>query len=643
MIKSDKEFIAARTDDGKPLWKTGESPENSDLNNGAQAIQQLLESKKQFLLGEESGVKSNLPNRNIMWGVKFTENGNLQYLEGNNATTHFNTLMNSNDDDSPILLVGWNPFKAIGHAIGSIFHWISGAIGTIRSFILNVIDGITTVILDIAGTIFKFVIDVIEKVFPFVQIILDALLVVFKTVMKWIGKLIGWDDIWETHKVIAKMLENGMKSNTENAINKIDYWRKNADSFFDSLKDNFHNIGLDEVPLVDIKQDQKNVYSSPENKALNSPEANWAMYQMQHGGIMIDTEIMGNNGGDPFNQFINSISNQFSFLEKEIGAIIDFILHPDFSLHGLIKLLTPIFDNVIDSLKSFIDGVLDFIIKFMQEIEQMLTQKVKIPFLSSFYEFMTNLLGEGEELTFINAVSLLVAIPYTTTLKLTGQGAPFKDGRHGMDEKELFDRLLNVDLIQTSLNMPNQQKNSLDEEISRYSNIGGTIGATAGIVGAVTGFFAFADKSTSKKLKYWNVGFGLLSQICTIPIPVDDSTKAETSESIRMTQFLMTYINTITSPMIKNEMTANFIGATVSIFSLGLNIASNVVKDPGAASWVIHMGSRTGSIVSGCAKISEQPEFVVAGQGISFSESLSSFIRTIATDEKILNHGVLVG
>ena len=620
LIKSDTDFINAKTDDDKPLWETEELPENSDLNNGAEAIQKLLESRQQFILEENTNIKSSSSNKNTTWGVIFTEKGQIQHLVGNDAINHLNTLTNNINSDSSKIRAGWNPLKPIGHAFGSFFHWVSGAIGKIRSFIFEIIDGITTVILNIAGNIFTFVIDVIEKVFPFVKVILDALLIAFKTVLKWIGKLIGWDAIWDTHKWISKMTRNGTESLSNSMDRSIPLMKNSIHEYISHLQDNLSELTDSDLP-EDI--DPKNNLLTNVLGGIISPIFNWPMYHLLHSGALhklYDITL----GNVPFlNDFIEKQAEVYLYVEKlvqeEMDQIITFAKNPDFSTKGLLRLFEPILTRILTTVDKLIQGLLDFLVTAFKQALSIINSPIKIPFLTPMVSFIAKMMGEEikEEITLLDGISLFVSFPVTITYKIiNGGGRPFEEAPEGFGEPAMFDFIMN-NKTSTDLRKNNSEELSDSEKILfYYEKIGGCVGS---IIGGLNLMTPFLNKNPGfKKVK---LGFSAICHIFTFPVFFGklDSKNKKVSYSFRVSQYAISIASAYILPLLsKNKddpklpvpkTSTNIINFVLSTVTLGTNITSSVLSEPNTPgiSWAGQMFSRASSLVAAGANFSKPP------------------------------------
>lgn len=170
-------------------------------------------------------------------------------------------------------------------------------------------------------------------------------------------------------------------------------------------------------------------------------------------------------------------------------------------MDDLWKLLADAADTVISVLAQFVDGMLHFVEDVLGDFKDLLTQPLEIPFFSTLYEFVTELLGDGEEFTVINGVSFLISIPLVTMMRVGGYGIP-PEHNTGMDDpsfpKKLHDQVhaaLNpsrAKSLKSSKAMKHIQplaaaddKPSFEPPIGLqvYSGVAGAINAVCAIIG----------------------------------------------------------------------------------------------------------------------------------------------------------------
>jgi hypothetical protein len=354
------------------------------------------------------------------------------------------------------------------------------------------------------------------------------------------------------------------------------------------------------------------------------------------------------------NEFIKEQVNIFSSLPamvlKEIGKFIEFLKKPDFSIHGMINLFSPILEFILDFSESLIMGALNFLVLALKGLEKAFTQTIDIPFLTPLYKFITGLLGESEAFSLLNGFSLLFSVPFTIIYKIIHGRAPFKDGSQGLDEEELYDYLFNSasDNGQkfindcTSVNIEGgytqQNKQFIDNEaLENYVNTGGVIGCCFSLFSGVIGCTA--------KLSAHNAALNNIHQIiqgvvyvCLIPIPpklqeLEDDEQHD-DFPFRWAQYSLSIVGTY----ILSRDKTSVLPLVNSILLLALNITANCQRNPGTDLWIGNMMSRAASVGSNIGGITENGYITAVSAGLALGGSSTSLY--VAGSKRIV-HGTV--
>ena len=107
-------------------------------------------------------------------------------------------------------------------------------------------------------------------------------------------------------------------------------------------------------------------------------------------------------------------------LNTDLDALIDLIKHG--SMDKLWTLIADAADTVISVIAQFVDGFLHFCEDIINDLKDLLTQPIEVPFFTKLYQFMCQLMGYDEDFTLINSISFLISIPLTTMMKIGGYG-----------------------------------------------------------------------------------------------------------------------------------------------------------------------------------------------------------------------------
>jgi hypothetical protein len=641
-IKTGKDFEEALTDAGS-LWDPQGPPSRRDLDEAATIIGQLLDCKRKMLEDEIAkwpGARAGNPypppdpwsakSNTDLWGVQF-DNGTVKYLDGKEAQEVL---------DKDAAGKGVHPIRWIGHTIGSLIHSVKSLFGELRSFIVRKVNDVTRFILNIAGELFEFVIDTLEKVFPFLKAVFDALGLVFKTLLHWLGRLLGWNDIWDTHKMIARFTRNGMKSIAAHAQGAVKEWKRSAHASIAKLKE---SVNPDDLP----EERKKN----PITRWLVSPLFTWPMYMLQHGMWRIPYNVtigQMNELDHRLQEQAQAYGYVSGMVQDELRAIVAFATSPSFSSEDLLKLFRPILDRIletVDQLIGMVGGLLDFAAEVVGQMEKLFDADAAIPFVGPIYEFLTKLCGEKEDFNFLNGLSLIIAIPFTTYYKSVIGGKPFESVSDGFGEPEMFEEIWaaapqNAPLAgRTDSGVPESPSES-DRRIHEYQSVGGEIGS---FFGMLNGFLAFG--SGNKVVDKIGMVLNILTHAATIPVVTAAGLQSDDDRAaygLRWTQFVMSWAPAYvlpSRPVAKRPIPAMIL----SITSLGTNVAANVLSSPGTLSWIGQMMSRAGSLVSGAGAFTDKNPYVLsAGVGLDLGGGLLSLTSASVGLGKDLNHGTFV-
>lgn len=654
-IKNAKDFKKAKTCDGDSLWIDDDIPKDKDLNSSALIIQQILSTKKDLLDEKKYNLPDSAPipedfRPDSIWGAKF-DGDDISYLNENEAES----LLDDQEKNK-----SWNPFKWVGHAIGTIFRSIKSLFTKLKSFVVKTINKVTTFVLEIAGKVFEFVIDTLETVFPFLKTIFDIIGLVFKTLLKWLGKIFGWNDIWDTHKVIAKITTNGTQSISKQVDKSVDIWKDSIDDFVNSLENKMHEVTQSDMPQDVDKSDNKTLNTFMH--LFGSPLFNWPMYHLLHSGALKKVYNFLFKDNPLLNSFIEKQAKIYEelgeLIEKQINSILEFATKPSFSPKSLLKLFEPIIEFVLDKFNDLLKGILDFLSESIKTAQEFFTETIEIPFFTPMYKFITDLLGEKEEFSLVNVFSLIVAIPYTIFYKIfTGGEKPFEKVPSNFWESEMFDSLFEngfpnpkLQIVNSSFMLSNSKEmNDWDQIATIYQGYGGFIGAFTGMF---NGFFSFGKGE--KLIEEISQVLSIISFATTIPIAKTNSlnTKGKiTALTLREFQYIIGLVMAFVIPNVKrytadkNPKEKAIVNEVLSAVCLGTNITSNILSNPGTLGWIGQMFSRTSSLVSGAGVIADKnPYVILAGGSLGLIGGVMSISNAaISLEEDIqLYHGTFV-
>ncbi len=652
-VKSADDFEKARTNEGESLWKGSASkPTRHDLDASATIISRLLDTRRGLLEDERAKLPGAgpAPDRpDGSWGVQFGADGSVTYLDGDQVQGILAEAPGQ----------GFHPFRWIGHTIGSVVHGIKSLFGKAWSFVVRQVDRVTTFILNLAGEIIHVVIDTLEKVFPFLKAIFDAIGLVFKTVLRWLGRFLGWNDIWATHKMIARITRNGTKSLVTHIEHSVSDWKDDLDEYVSRLQRELAEITDKNLP--DDSEKKKNRVLSIFNDLLSSPLFSWPLYMLLHGGIVILEEAYHLTIGrvealDKFVQQQAEIHKEVvTFVEKQLCAILEFATDPNFSTRGLLRLFRPLLDEILKTVGALLRGLLDFLVDAVEKLEELFGSKVQIPFVGPMYKFVTGLLGEKEEFNFLNAFSLMISAPYTIFYKVfSGGHKPFDTVTDGFGEPEMFDAFWKSPPQRAQpaeiagLGSADDDSSEWDEVVAQYRGVGGVVGCFMAMLNS-----AITPAKGVKLADEISMVFSIITHANTIPLATAatfDGSKKQAAYGLRVSQYFMSYIPAYVLPNLSRYAAAasrskekNIVSMVISVATLGTNIAANVLANPGPLSWTGQMMTRAGSVVSGAGTLADKnPYVLLAGTVLALSGGSCSMANAALIEGENVNHGTFV-
>ena len=499
---------------------------------------------------------------------------------------------------------------------------------------------------------FKIALKTLASVFKALNWILKLVGIDLGKILAWLGHLFGWDDIWDTHKKIAAMMRNGLDTFVERASHDVDGWRATAGGALDNLDKQVRELIL----LASASSSSANgqaagIRSQNRGASFSRPQNNFTLYQVQHGGIVAGTGV-AIPGGDAVGQFANDLliptfNSIIGAVEKDIAALRDLVSDPDHMFDNLRVLLVDLIETVLTPLKTLVDGALKLLVDVLHDLKGALGDEVDLPFISSFYEFVTDILGDEEDFTFINGIALLLAIPIVEISKATIGHPPF-DGVEGVDESDYFDRLVpsadhpkpvRMMLAATPRSALAEKPAGGASELSRaskgYRKAGGIIYPIGIFIGDILALVSIAKateggegEDIASTLDKVQAAFALaaLSQA----FPLEAKNGDNDALWCKRAAWLALVANNALLWRLKGNMTKGGWFFFTSLVALILSAVGDGLGDEEWDAWIPDIVTNIGGMVGGAAAAADQEEIAVAGGGIIFLGDVAGLVAGIA-------------
>lgn len=712
-VQTGADLTAARTQDGKPVL---EGTYDDDTVSGVAAnVSQLTGASGQYVTGarpagttfvtvEADGAKhdgvlqvAHLP-ANFAVGMQLKAGGWQPHTQASMAALSVGGALDDIED--------W---------AGDALHWVetafSDGIKLVEKGVTYLKDGVSFVIrkveeglqfvLSIAGKVLTIALKTLGSVLKALNWVLKLVGIDLKKILAWLGHLFGWDDIWDTHKVIAAVMRDAVEYAVRKADTEIDHWRASVDDALNGVGDRIRGLVLSpQLAGASVRGTAAAQRAgAPAGTSLNSPPANFSLYQVQHGGMLAGGAAVALPGSDPFSAFVNDVltpaaSALATALQRDLADLQRLWSDPSSTLQSAVTLAADLVDTILQPIRAVIDGFLTLLQDALGALASLLTDPLDLPFLSSFYEWVTDLLGEEEDLTVTNAVALLIAIPVTVVSKAATGHAPFANGTFGMDEPGFFDRMLGApqppapspaparalaaapamrvaaDMVATdrvpvmalaSAPVPSMAKGTAtagtatagaaaaddgeSHAASGYSRYGGMIGAVASVAAGISNMISTTietEPGTMNTADKVALGFNIVQCATTVPLPRKDQSDA--AYGLKATAFgIWALYSALQWKLPKEPEVRGGALAGIDALLLVMALVADGLSHEEAGTWCVDIFSNAGGIVQGVSQAFKQGEGMVVGAGISYFGSLVAIILCMVADEDEIVQFVNVG
>ncbi|KAJ6113507.1 hypothetical protein N7523_006824 [Penicillium sp. IBT 18751x] len=443
----------------------------------------------------------------------------------------------------------WHHLEELGGEIISAVENAPIVLSEGINFIISKAQGVLQFILTIGDKVVSIALKSFLLVFKALNYILKLVGIDISKLLAWLGHLLGWDHIWNTHKMIASTLTNFLDFAEANSAKYIDMARVASKSVADTLEKSLKAIILpDNLKTQTPAATASQANSKDESTAWNSPQSNFAAYHFMHsasGGASpaknaaLPTVKAVSSPGNPVTQIFDDVLKPIAdVLISKIGTDAGDVLAlvRNHTMDDLRQLAFDVSDTIISVFATLVDGLLKLIEDVIGEFKGLLETEWNLPIISDLYELVSELLGDGEKFSIVNGISFLVAIPIVVVTEIAGIGSLEQHNTFGMDHPGFPQTLASqMDPTQrpvikaTSLSTKGLTTMNLDaaadppsSDLVTYSGIAGLIAAGLGVFGSIGDIF---DTKYEIELdRTWKVGLIIGQAVFGFPIQ-DESEK----------------------------------------------------------------------------------------------------------------------
>ena len=310
--------------------------------------------------------------------------------------------------------------------LGDLLSWLASGIDALVEVFKDVANDIWYVIVTIGDAVYHAVLDCVEAVVAAATWIYNAIKIAVEDVIKFLEFLFGWQDILTTHKV----LKNVFLCVAQSAVDGIE-----------TAKTAVHTVSADLqaqinawAGLPDFNQTASaTVAANPPPNGQNSAPANLGVHHFQGSAASASSSLSPVSPAEQIlNDLVNLMEQEGDTLAAAANAVKTQIIDQFSTLSAtdiIKKLVAIVADTVIQSTENVLETALDVFAQLVQGAIDLLTAKLDIPVLSWLYHELT-----GEDLSFLDVICLIAAIPVTIVYKAATlaatqtEKAPFPEG-----------------------------------------------------------------------------------------------------------------------------------------------------------------------------------------------------------------------
>ncbi len=299
--------------------------------------------------------------------------------------------------------------EGIGVDVGDLFSWLASGAEALVQIFKDAANDIWYAIVTIGDAVYHAVLDCVEAVVAAATWVYNAIKIAVEDVIKFLEFLFGWQDILVTHRV----LKNVFLCLAQSAVDGIDTAKAAVRTVSADLQAQINAW----AGLPDFNQTAAGtIAANPPANGQNSAPANLGVHHFQGGAASASSTL------SPVSPAESILDDLVKLLEEEgdtLSAAADAVKtqiidqFSTLSVADIIKKLVAIVaDTVIQSTDNVLETVLDVFARVVQGTVDVLKAKLDIPVLSWLYHELT-----GEDLSFLDVVCLVAAIPVTIVYK----------------------------------------------------------------------------------------------------------------------------------------------------------------------------------------------------------------------------------
>jgi hypothetical protein len=304
--------------------------------------------------------------------------------------------------------------------IGDLIRWLESGVEAVVHLIEDVANKVWHFVVEIGKAVYHAVIDCVEAVVAAATWIYNAIKIAVEDVLKFLEFLFGWQDILITHKV----LKNLFICLSKHVIEGVQTTKADIARLFGQIEGQIASW----ANIPDFTQTPgATVAANPPPQGVNSAPANLGIHHFQGSvGASSSSLSLAAPVEAIFDDLLKLLEAEGETLKAAAEAIKTDIIDQfsTLSVSDIIKKFVAIVaDTVLKSAENVLVTLLDVFAQLLEGVIDVLTAKLDIPILSWLYKELTH-----EDLSFVDVICLIAAIPVTLVYKTAAGKTPFPEG-----------------------------------------------------------------------------------------------------------------------------------------------------------------------------------------------------------------------
>lgn len=306
--------------------------------------------------------------------------------------------------------------------LGDLFSWLESGIESVIDFVEDAAEDAWYFVATIAGQVYHGILDCVEKIVAAVTWIYNAIKVLIEDIIAFLEFLFGWQDIITTHRV----LKNVFLQLAQYEVDQIESIKDKLGGLFETLIEQIDSWA--DLPGFDQTSSGTSA-ANPPLAGQNSAPTNLGVHHFQGNAANAasSAELAAFDGiDDIFKDLIDLMEREEDALTAAFDEIKTQIIDQfdDLSVSEIVKRFVAIVaDTILKLAENAIVTLLELVAQLVEGLIDILSASLDIPILSWLYNLLT-----GDDLSFLDLICLVAAIPVTLIYKATADAAPFPSG-----------------------------------------------------------------------------------------------------------------------------------------------------------------------------------------------------------------------